>query len=222
MISFVKLFTTSLEYLLFTHRYTNKNELLSDIRQIKKSVGKVGKKMRQKNEDPRVSRTRRLILDSFIRISERKDFEEITVKNITEEAMINRATFYYHFHDIYDLLDKALQEIASINLNYQEFKDLSLNEEFIEKILLSISIYQKSISARCHSGYEETIARFMRDQLEFIFFNKLSATHDKIEARYKSIMISWSIYGISTECLNSDTNLDNLIKSVTHFTLSSI
>lgn len=188
----------------------------------KKMLERQARKLSKKNEDPRVARTRRLILDSFIRISERKDFNEITVKNITEEAMINRATFYYHFHDIYDLLDKALQEIASINLNYQEFEDLSLNETFIKKILLSISNYHKSISARCHSGYEETIARFMRDQLEHIFFNKLNATHDKIEARHKAIMISWSIYGISVECSNLDINLDKLIKSVTHFTLSSI
>ncbi|KKB33087.1 transcriptional regulator, TetR family [Bacillus thermotolerans] len=53
--------------------------------------------------DPRILRTRKLIMDSFIDLSEKKEFKDITVKDITTEAMINRATFYYHVQDKYDL-----------------------------------------------------------------------------------------------------------------------
>lgn len=60
--------------------------------------------MAQSKIDPRVLRTRKLIMDSFINLSEQKDFTDITIKDITTEAMINRATFYYHFEDKYDLL----------------------------------------------------------------------------------------------------------------------
>ena len=36
--------------------------------------------------------------------------------------MINRATFYYHFEDIYDLLEKALSEVLLINLYTRKLK----------------------------------------------------------------------------------------------------
>jgi AcrR family transcriptional regulator len=38
-------------------------------------------------------------MDSFIDLSSKKEFKDITIKDITSEAMINRATFYYHFED---------------------------------------------------------------------------------------------------------------------------
>ena len=56
--------------------------------------------MTQSKTYPRVLRTRKLIMDSFIDLSGKKEFKDITIKDITTEAMINRATFYYHFEDI--------------------------------------------------------------------------------------------------------------------------
>ena len=58
-------------------------------------------------------------MESFIELSGKKDFKDITIKDITTEAMINRATFYYHFEDKYDLLEKVLSEVLLINLNYE-------------------------------------------------------------------------------------------------------
>jgi len=73
--------------------------------------------------DPRVLRTRKLIMDSFIELSGKKEFKDITIKDITSEAMINRATFYYHFEDIYDLLEKVLSEVLLVNLNYELYQN---------------------------------------------------------------------------------------------------
>ena len=87
--------------------------------------------MTQSKTDPRVLRTRKLIMDSFIELSGKKEFKDITVKDITTEAMINRATFYYHFEDIYDLLEKVLSEVLLINLNGDIYEKNELNEEAI-------------------------------------------------------------------------------------------
>lgn len=40
-----------------------------------------------------------------------KDFKDITVKEITERADLNRGTFYLHYCDTYDLLEKVEDEI---------------------------------------------------------------------------------------------------------------
>ena len=85
--------------------------------------------MEQPKTDPRILRTRKLIMESFIELSGKKDFKDITIKDITTEAMINRATFYYHFEDKYDLLEKVLSEVLLINLNYEVYEEHELNEE---------------------------------------------------------------------------------------------
>lgn len=59
-------------------------------------------------KDPRTLRTRQLIVDSFLSLASEKDFNNITVRDITEKATINRATFYAHFDDKFDLLHSTI------------------------------------------------------------------------------------------------------------------
>lgn len=139
--------------------------------------------MTQSKTDPRVQRTHKLIMDSFIELSGKKEFKDITVKDITTEAMINRATFYYHFEDIYDLLEKVLSEVLLVNLNYgyDSYYNYELNEEAFVSIFKAITNFQKSLSNRCHRGYEDTIARIIREQLEIIFYRMLLKQNKKEE-----------------------------------------
>ena len=54
-----------------------------------------------KLEDRRVRRTKQLIKQSLIELMHEKPFKDITVKDITERADLNRGTFYLHYVDIY-------------------------------------------------------------------------------------------------------------------------
>lgn len=56
--------------------------------------------------DLRVIKTRRNIEESLIHLLGRKSFEQITVQDILEEALINRSTFYKHYSDKYDLAQR--------------------------------------------------------------------------------------------------------------------
>lgn len=63
-----------------------------------------------KKVDPRVKRTRELIINAFITLVKKKSIESITINDITSIATINRATFYAHFPDKYALLDTIISE----------------------------------------------------------------------------------------------------------------
>ena len=63
-----------------------------------------------KKIDPRVIRTKNLIMEAVIELTAKKDFKDITIKDITDTATINHATFYNHFYDKYDLLEKVIRE----------------------------------------------------------------------------------------------------------------
>jgi len=67
---------------------------------------------KEKKEDLRVKRTRKLLSQALLTLIEHHSFYSITVKEICEEAMVHRATFYTHFNDKYDLLAYSLKEIA--------------------------------------------------------------------------------------------------------------
>src|SRR5580704_5851616 len=51
------------------------------------------------NTDPRVLRSRLMLMESLLRLLGRKEFEDISIQEITDEATLNRATFYLHYPD---------------------------------------------------------------------------------------------------------------------------
>ncbi|KKK33858.1 hypothetical protein WN59_09595 [Salinicoccus sediminis] len=56
-------------------------------------------------QDLRKIKTRRAIDAAFTKLIADKGFEAVTIKDIAEEALINRGTFYMHYADKDDLLD---------------------------------------------------------------------------------------------------------------------
>ncbi|MGG1553738.1 TetR/AcrR family transcriptional regulator C-terminal domain-containing protein [Paenibacillus ferrarius] len=63
--------------------------------------------------DPRVLRTRQLLKDAFIELLQEMDVEKISVNRIAERATINRVTFYLHYKDIPDMLDKLADDMVA-------------------------------------------------------------------------------------------------------------
>ncbi len=55
--------------------------------------------------DPRIRRTRELLQHSLGQLLETKDFDRISVHEITDAAGVNRATFYAHYTDKFALLE---------------------------------------------------------------------------------------------------------------------
>lgn len=49
--------------------------------------------------------TKRALAASLKKLLAQKPLSKITIADITEDCGMNRMTFYYHFQDIYDLID---------------------------------------------------------------------------------------------------------------------
>ena len=60
--------------------------------------------------DLRVKRTRKMLREALWDIIQEKGIESLSVRELCERAMINRATFYRHYEDINDLLLRGLDE----------------------------------------------------------------------------------------------------------------
>ena len=76
----------------------------------------------EKKEDRRVRRTKKLLTQALTRLLQEKQAKEITVKELTELADMNRGTFYLYYKDMFDMLEKiedgmfeALDAIVSLH-----------------------------------------------------------------------------------------------------------
>lgn len=59
--------------------------------------------------------TKKMLANTLISLMKKKPLSKISISEIVKECQINRKTFYYHFEDIYGLLEWHLeQEINSI------------------------------------------------------------------------------------------------------------
>lgn len=72
--------------------------------------------MKNSGMDRRIKYTRKAIRQSFLELLTIKPLGKITVKEICDKADINRATFYAHYADVYELLQK-IEEVF-----YQELQ----------------------------------------------------------------------------------------------------
>lgn len=67
------------------------------------------KKMNEKM-DLRIQRTYKLLTDALLEMLNEESFEEITVRNLCQRAMVRPATFYKHFGDKYELFTFIVKE----------------------------------------------------------------------------------------------------------------
>lgn len=64
------------------------------------------------NTDLRYRRTERFLLEAFGEALEKRALDKITVTSLAAAADINKATFYLHYRDIYDLAEAYAHAIA--------------------------------------------------------------------------------------------------------------
>ncbi len=95
--------------------------------------------------------TKRALEESLKRMLLKKPLNKITIADITEDCGINRMTFYYHFKDIYDLIEWSCVEDAAKALGgkktydtwqqgfLQIFQAVLDNKPFIQNVYQSVS-----------------------------------------------------------------------------------
>ena len=79
--------------------------------------------------------TKRALEASLKHLLLQKPLNKITINDIAEDCGINRMTFYYHFKDIYDLVEWCCEEDASRALNVYR----SVSREQVENYLYRIT-----------------------------------------------------------------------------------
>jgi AcrR family transcriptional regulator len=157
--------------------------------------------------DPRVTRTRKLLLDAFVSVMGEKGFDEITVQDITARATVNRATFYAHFVDKYALVGEMIREGFMQMLQPRMATPAGSTEEQLRRLLLAVCDYWTALHSQCKHSYrmfdslvEAQVKAQLREQVRSAILERggpRSHSHPRMELL--ATIVSWAIYGAALE-----------------------
>ena len=155
----------------------------------------------QKN-DKRITKTHNIIQDAFLSLANKKAFEDITVKDISEKASINRATFYAHFEDKYDLLDSFISDKFMTIVASRISSEAKLTEETLRNLIFIMYDYHKTVGTsytRLYKSASVLIDIKVQLKLQDIVLNMLNnikpfSADEKDKLELITVMISSGIY----------------------------
>ena len=168
-------------------------------------------------EDLRVIRSKKLIREAFIDLIEEKGYKNITVKDISKRAMINRKTFYHHYENIdalySDILNMTL-ELIFVNLSEDDMESRSPGSA--EKVYKAIRVFlhnlsenKRLISIFFHDISSYELIRQLDEQLKS-FFESIALYHKEKVSVIPVELLSSSVSALVTVVIkwyieNSDT-----------------
>lgn len=86
------------------------------------------------------------IIDAFMTIYQEKSIEKISIKSITDLAALNRGTFYLHYNDIYELLERIESKYKDISKYIATYSVNALfNNQHLVDILPSKDFYETNL-----------------------------------------------------------------------------
>lgn len=154
--------------------------------------------------DRRKKYTQMVLKDSLMKHLKEKQISSITVKEICEQADINRSTFYSHYTDQFDLLDKIENEIIDDMTGYLSqcnFENDDDDRQMIEKLLEYFAskheVCQTLLNESIDTTFQKKVMVFAQD-----FFMKNVKVEKQMSedlSEYLStFIISGSIYATKT------------------------
>ena len=101
----------------------------------KQAISKENQEPVVKREDRRVRRTKKMLTQALTQLLQEKQAKDITVKELTELADMNRGTFYLYYKDVYDMLEKLEDNLFASLDKIIETPDPSTEENSTQIIL---------------------------------------------------------------------------------------
>ena len=134
--------------------------------------------------------TRKAIMKCTLELAEKKSLQKITVKDIADECGITRSTFYYHFSDIYDVLDGVVQtKIDEFNEEYNGEMDKVLMR-FIEYSIIHRKVWANLFDARGR----EWLEKYVKTRIHYLALLQIRKMSEGYILSIKDVEIICSFY----------------------------
>ena len=171
--------------------------------------------------DKRIEKTEKAIKQAFLELRAKKPLEKISVKELCENAYINKSTFYSHYEDIYALSDALEREtvlsiISSIPKNDYTFTN---PEAFTREVTLAFADYMPQIRIIFSGKNQSHLASHLETIIKKLIYEKYPEYENDIEG---NILLSYCIHGAYNASLSNPTAdtetiirvLENIVKAL--------
>ncbi len=166
--------------------------------------------------------TKKAMAEALKHLLETRPLSKITITDITQSCSINRMTFYYHFQDIYDLIDWICQDEGERAIG--ENRDAATWQEGFLNLCRSVLENRSFIENVYHSVQREQIENFLYRVTEALIGpvvdeetagNLLSEVERQwIIDFYKYALVGVAINWVKTDMKQSPEELTNILSTM--------
>ena len=171
--------------------------------------------MHKNTDDRRAKRSRRLLKEALLDLMQEKRFHEITARDVTEKADLNRGTFYLHYPDTQALLESIEDDILTEaqGLIDQHLGELE-NSSSLSPILMPTLDYILDKRATielllCNNNASSFLDKMhsliYKNSLEYV--KERSAITDPVQLDYFLSFVSFGIMAMVKVWTSQDMNL---------------
>lgn len=161
----------------------------------------------------RSTSTRKQIIEAFTDLLRKNEFEKITIKNIADKAKVNRATFYAHFEDKYQLFDEMIKSSATDILKIYTKEVYTWNEKQIEELFQAVYEYLLIVKIECPYSYQDLFPQLKIKMLEAlnkhltlcVEFKKFNSVNE-----FRVMLYSRILYDAVELLVSEKTNLSQM------------
>ncbi|MBI3173666.1 MAG: TetR family transcriptional regulator [Chloroflexi bacterium] len=153
------------------------------------------------DQDPRVRRTRQLIEQAFDELLTEKNFDSVTVQDVTEKAQINRATFYAHFEDKYALLDHSIRQKFRQEIESRVLNACHYTPENLRMLILTVCEFQVKLNTSCAQSQKQfspLVEKQIKEQIYELLLVWLRKMNIPVSAEMPATAATWAIYGLAS------------------------
>ena len=189
--------------------------------------------MSQSLREIKVEKTKKLIKEMLLDLIEEKGFESISVRDITLKAGLNRGTFYLHYRDKYDLMEKSQNEILEglqdrlLFIRPKEMNEFYSNDEVYPPIL---NVYhylkenQRFIKILISTKGDPAFPKKMKEQIKKTIYEKLVDLLEEeyiieIPHEYTTAFISSAFFGLMEQWLEKEEPITPEEMAIMHMKL---
>lgn len=135
------------------------------------------------------------------------------MRDITERATVNRATFYAHFDDKYALFDHIVRESFKQELETFLPASAELSRDNLKRVVLAVCEYLSKLAKTC-SASDEQVRPLVETQIQSQLYHLLLAwiasrlgdgTDLQVQPEIAASFLSWAIFGVGLQWSHSPT-----------------
>ena len=155
--------------------------------------------------------TKRALEQSLKNLLLKKPLTKITVGDITDDCGINRMTFYYHFKDIYDLVEWSCLEDAKRALD--EKKTYDTWQQGLLQIFKAVQENKPFILNVYHCVHREQVEKYLQPLVDQLLLNVINEEAAGITLRdedkqFIAQVYSYMFIGLMLDWIKNDMRED--------------